>query len=510
MSKTNQSLKNVTSAFAFFFFKVVLSFFSRAIFIKALGSDLIGLNTTILNIVGMFNLAELGIYTAISGMLYKPLHEKDYATVERIVKIHKVLYRRIGLAILVLGLILLPILPFYLKNPSIPWYYVDFTFVVMLIGVLSSYFFNYRQILLCANQEGYKATNIGESISRLKVILQIGCVYAITDHVYLYWLLIELIMQVALVILLDKQVNKSFPWLSQVQKVGIDNTIKETLWFQIKRVFVYQVSKVVLINMSPVVVFYYLDFNTVTIYSNYMIILTMLTQISKMISSSVVASIGHLIAENNKTQERKVFFEYMALVYFFAGVLFVGYYSNINSLIAGIFGKQFLLTDQNVLFLSILIFVIGIRDVVETFLTAHAVYTDVLAPVFEVVIHIASVYILGGLYGLSGVIIGLIFSELSMFLWKPMFFSYKIRLVSVVDYGKRFVKYACILGFGGYVYFKFLLPLTGYTSSSLLPMLGNILINGSLIVIVYFLCFFVLDVSFRQLIARMVAVVRRR
>ncbi|HVG13622.1 MAG TPA: hypothetical protein VM935_01640, partial [Chitinophagaceae bacterium] len=83
-----------------------LAFYSRKIFIESLGSELIGLNATIGNLLGFLNIAELGISTAISFLLYKPLHDKNTRELNDIVSVFAFYYKRIGLFILFAGLVL--------------------------------------------------------------------------------------------------------------------------------------------------------------------------------------------------------------------------------------------------------------------------------------------------------------------------------------------------------------------------------------------------------------------
>ena len=58
---------------------LLLQFFSRKIFLDYLGSEVLGLNTTVQNSLRFLNLAELGIGKTIAYNLYKPLYEKNFS-----------------------------------------------------------------------------------------------------------------------------------------------------------------------------------------------------------------------------------------------------------------------------------------------------------------------------------------------------------------------------------------------------------------------------------------------
>ncbi|QWP30285.1 hypothetical protein J5W80_05480 [Akkermansia muciniphila] len=56
---------------------LLISFFSRKIFLNCLGADFVGLTGTLMSLLNFLNLAELGISTAIGYVLYKPIFEHD-------------------------------------------------------------------------------------------------------------------------------------------------------------------------------------------------------------------------------------------------------------------------------------------------------------------------------------------------------------------------------------------------------------------------------------------------
>ena len=88
-SRTTNSAKNSIISLLFYGIFIVLTFFSRRVFIDALGAELLGLNTTITNLLGLLNLSEMGIATAISFTLYKPIAENDRETIREIVSVQR-------------------------------------------------------------------------------------------------------------------------------------------------------------------------------------------------------------------------------------------------------------------------------------------------------------------------------------------------------------------------------------------------------------------------------------
>ena len=80
-SRVKKSLLNARVNLIFYFLVLILSFFSRKIFLNTLGPDFMGLTGTLTNILGMLSIAELGIGTSISFHLYKPIREENYTQI---------------------------------------------------------------------------------------------------------------------------------------------------------------------------------------------------------------------------------------------------------------------------------------------------------------------------------------------------------------------------------------------------------------------------------------------
>ena len=76
-SRVKKTFLNARVNLIFYFLTLVLSFFSRKVFLDCLGADFVGLTGTLGNLLGYLNLAELGVGSAIGYLLYKPLFAQD-------------------------------------------------------------------------------------------------------------------------------------------------------------------------------------------------------------------------------------------------------------------------------------------------------------------------------------------------------------------------------------------------------------------------------------------------
>ena len=108
MSRTNNMIRNVSWSFLGQGLGILASFIVRIIFIRVLGSTYLGLDGLFSNILTILSLSELGVGTAITYSLYKPLAEKDKSKLKSLMDLFKKVYTVIGLIIFGIGFGLTP------------------------------------------------------------------------------------------------------------------------------------------------------------------------------------------------------------------------------------------------------------------------------------------------------------------------------------------------------------------------------------------------------------------
>jgi len=137
-----------------YLFRTILGFVSRTFFIKLLGIEILGLNGLFTNVLSFLSLTELGIGTSIVVELYKPIAFNNRESIKSLMRLYKRAYDAIGLAVGLIGIAIMPILPYVMKDytvtPVVYLYYVLF-----LANSVVSYFFTYKRSMLNANQANY-------------------------------------------------------------------------------------------------------------------------------------------------------------------------------------------------------------------------------------------------------------------------------------------------------------------------------------------------------------------
>lgn len=106
-SRTIKSLKNAEVSIIYYTLNLILGFWSRNIFYKYLGSEVLGLDTTAYSLLSFLNLAELGVGGSVAYFLYRPMFDKDTHTVNEIVALQGWIYRRIATLIIFVSVVMM-------------------------------------------------------------------------------------------------------------------------------------------------------------------------------------------------------------------------------------------------------------------------------------------------------------------------------------------------------------------------------------------------------------------
>lgn len=460
-SRVKKSLKNARVNLTFYFLTLILSFFSRKIFLDTLGADFVGLTTTLQNLLGFLNLAELGISTAIGYVLYKPLFEHDEGKINEIISVFGYLYRWIGLIILGAGIILACFLPLIFPDSGFNLRLIYFAYSAFLISSLIGYFINYRQTLLGADQKNYIVTACYQSVSIIKILIQMASAYYTGN--YYFWVAIELTFGILYSIVLNKRIDKVYPWLKSEIKLGKQLFSKyPDVWKYTKQLFIHKITGFIQNQTTPFLIYSFVSLKTVAFYGNYTIITDKLSILISNFLDSTSAGVGNLVAEGNKEKEKSVFWELLSLRFLIAGFFIFSVYHLLPPFISLWLGKEYILSESVLILLLIGFFISLTRGVVDQFLFAKGLFYDTWAPVVEASIFILLALIGGNFYALEGILLGGVLSKLIIVcLWKPYFLFTKGFSMPVWSYWKGWIKNMFLMAMPFYFLTKYNFILQG-------------------------------------------------
>ncbi len=418
-SRVHKSIINAEVNLVFYFLTLFMSFFSRKAFLDCLGTEFIGLVGTLGNILGYLNLAELGIVSCISFLLFKPLQTDNRNEIQEILSVLGYLYNRIGIVIVCSGIIVSLFFPLIFKSADLGLSIIYFSFYSFLGSSLIGYFINYRQILLAADQKNYLVSAYLQSASLIKIGIQIVLAYSYGN--LFVWTGIEFVFGLIACIILNWRIDKEYPWLRTTKSNGRDLLKKyPAILKNTKQIFIHKIKDFILQKSDELFVFIFVSLKMVAYYGNYILVVSKLTTLFTSVSDSIGASVGNLVAEGEKRNILKVFWELLTFQHIVAAFLSFSIYFLLEPLISNWLGSEYVLDHKILILLVIYVYIANSRSPIDNFNHAYGLYADVWAAWVELIINVAITIVAGLKWGIIGILLG---KNISLFvivvLWKP-------------------------------------------------------------------------------------------
>ena len=443
--RVHKTVMNAKVGFIFYFVSIFLAFFSRRIFLECLGDEFMGLAGTLYSILEFLNISEIGIGTCVGYFLYKPIADQDKLKICEIVSLFGYLYRIIGTIILTGAIIVSAFFPLIFHDNGVSLDIVYFAFYAFLGSQLITYFINYRQVLLDSDQKTYKISIWTQTGGTIATIIQIALAYH-THNPYL-WVIIQFTLSIFTCWMLNWVISREYPWLKTDKSRGREILKKyPDILVKAKQIVIHRLKNFFLSKSDEILIFAFESLQMVAYYGNYVMIVGKLTALFNQVLVGMNASIGNLVAEGNKWNIRKVFWEYLTFRYWTTGIFIIALAFLINPIIGWWVGPQYILQDHIVFLILLNMYIMLTRPSIDIFINAYGLYDDVWAAYTEGIINLTITLIFGYFYGLIGILLGKVISMLILVvIWKPYYLYKQGFKESVGTYWFHIFKHYAIL-----------------------------------------------------------------
>ena len=240
---------------------------------------------------------------------------------------------------------------------------------------------------------------------------------------YYVWVAIEFLFGIIACIILNLKIDKEYPWLKTNKKSGrqilkkYPDILKKT-----RQIFIHRLKTFITEKSDELFIFAFVSLKMVAYYGNYAMIVSKISLLFSSVLDSFGAGIGNLIAEGNKQNIMKVFWELNTIMHFVAGVMFFGIYEFIEPFISIWLGPEYILGRDILLLLCIIRYFNASRVIVQVFSSAHGLFADVWAAWTELAINVIITIIAGYYWGIFGILLGKVISiGFIALLWKPFY-----------------------------------------------------------------------------------------
>ena len=500
--RVHRSVMNIKVGMLFYVLSLFLAFFSRKIFLDCLGAEFIGLTGMLMNIMSFLSVAELGIGTSIVYFLYKPLQEDNRDKINEVMSMLAYLYRCIGVIIGAAGIVISLFFPWWFNHLSTGLPLVYFAFYSFLASSVAGYVFNYKQLLVGANQKQYLVNAYFQTIGIVQSLVQIILAYYYRN--LWLWVAVGFIFTIIGIMVFNYRIKQLYPWLKIDFKKGRANlkTYPEVLK-KTRQIFVQRIKNFILYRSDELLVGMFVSVVQVAYYGNYTIITNKLNFLVNILSDGMNAGIGNLVAEGNEQNIMKVFWELTAIRFLIVGIVVFSLLLYLQPFITCWFGQEYRLNDLIVYLLIFNIFIFLSRGVVEMYISAHGLFSDVWTAWTELALNIIITLCLAPFFGIVGILLGKIISVffIAMF-WKPYFLFSQGLHKSVFIYWRGMAPYYLI-----FLLFVVITLLLRYyliePSVNALPtLLGYSFLTYPCLLLLYFLTLFTSTRGMKYFVAR--------
>lgn len=444
-SRTEYSARNTTVAMISRIAAILFGYITRIVFTHMLSQEYVGVNGLFWCILQLLTLMELGVGSAIIFAFYKPIADNDTRKILSILKVIKKVYTYIAIGVLALGLVIMPILMYLIRDNG-NLVYLALVYLFYLFNAVCTYLFVYKKTLIDAHQLNYISVVCQTSAWAAQNLIQI--ILLITTKSLLLYASVNVICTLANNIYITKKAESLFPYIKEKEAEELAEEEKKQITVNIKALLMHKVGNVFVNNTDNLLLSAIVGTISVGIYSNYFLLIGSVRQVLEQTFQGLTASVGNLsVKESNERVER------ILLATFFMGQWMYGLgaicmYEVLDIFVGLSFGEKYIFGGYITLVLCLKFYITGMRQATLVFRDSMGIFNyDKYKIIPEIIINLGSSIILGIKLGVVGVFLGTLISTVTTSLWiEPyMLYKHKIKKSSLAYFG-RYLMYAAVTG----------------------------------------------------------------
>lgn len=425
MGRVQFAAKNIAFGYIGNITSTVLGFVLRTVFIQRLDETLLGVNGLYTGVLTMLSLAELGIGTALNYSLYAPVANNDLEKIKSYMLFYKKAYLAIAGVVAGIGIILIPFLKFFIKDPGdYGMQELTIYYLIFLFNTVSTYFVAYKYSLVNAQQKNYIQTNV-LTLTKLATTISQIIVLLVTAN-FLFYLLAAATVELIQKIYVNQYLNRLYPYLRDKNVKPLEKEETQAVKEKTKALVCHKVGDVARLQTDSLIISSFIQVSLVGVVDNYTMVINSISGFVNIIFNSVISSFGNLIATESKEKQHEMFNIYRFVANWVYGLSAVGFYVLLTPLVYLWLGEKWLLGNGVIALILIDYYFKGDRIVLSNFKTAAGVFEEdkylaLIQGAVNLVISIGLVQTIG----LSGIYIGTIISGLIANVTKP-FIIYRV------------------------------------------------------------------------------------
>ena len=439
LERTKNAARNVVFDGTLEIVNVLFPFVIRSVMLHCLGTEYLGLNGLFKSILNFLNLAELGVGSAMVFSMYKPIAEDDTPAICALLRLYRTLYRIIGLAIAVVGLLLIHVLHSFIKG-DLPADMNLYVLYLMNLGntVLTYWLFAYKSSLLQAHQRRDLISKLSLAVRLTEYTLKI-LILVFTRNYYLY-LSVQLLCQIVVNVLIAVCASKMYPRYVPVGKLPRGKT--QDIFRRVRDLFTSKLSATVFDAADTLVISAFMGLTVLALYQNYYFIITALRMMLVVLLNACMAGVGNkLVMESKEANYRdleKISLLFLWVLNVSSSMLLCMYQPFIHVWM----GEDNLLAVGLVFCFAVYYYSMGANKLINMFKDAAGIWrVDRWRPLTAALVNLGLNLVTVRRLGLYGVLLSSVFSI--VFIQIPWLFRNLFREVFPRQYMGKYLRLFC-------------------------------------------------------------------
>lgn len=429
--RTQKSVRNISANILNQILTILFTFISRSVFIYVLGVEYLGINGLFTDVLSLLSMVDLGFNTAMVYSYYKPLANNDYKKMAALTCFYKKVYGIIAGTITVVGILIIPVLP-YIVNTVTEVEHLTVYYLLSLGGVIVSYLCVYRTSILTADQKNYVLVRIRMVVDFIKTVLQVLLLLWFKN--YILYLIINVLCGLFNNIYASYVAKKKYPFITQREM--LDSSERKEIFDNIKSVFLYKVSSVLLNATDNIIISTLLGTIVVGYYSNYLMLQTKIGGIIAVIFTSFTASIGNLIVTEKEEKRYEIFKCEQVFSFILCGVVIPCFAGLANDFVNVWLGKEYMLAKPVVYIISLNLFLSCVLQPLWSYREATGMYVRTKwVMVCCALVNLVLSVLWGWYIGLAGILLAPAVARIVTYVW------YEPKLLFEIYFNRPVKKY---------------------------------------------------------------------
>ena len=377
-------------------------FFTKTMVKLFLGTQYLGMDSLFSSIISVLSLSELGLSSAIVYHLYQPVTKGQTKDVNAILNFYKKAYRVIGVAIMVLGIIVIPFLPELIKGSYPEDIVLWKTYLIFLSNTSLSYFmYAYLTPLLTVLQRNDILSRINSAITILINVARLG-VLLIVPNYYIYILLTPL-FTIVNNLWMAYVIKKRFPEYKCEGQVSKETV--EGLKTLISGTFIQKACSITRNSLDSVCVSAFLGLTLTAVYNNYFYISHSVTAFMNIVITAFAGGIGRHVVQKSPDENFEEF-KKLDFIYLWTGgwctICLLCLYQPFMTLWMG---EEMLLAPSSVILFALYFYLLKLGDTRSIYNSANGLWWEQRwRSIAETTMNVVLNIVLGYFWGINGII----------------------------------------------------------------------------------------------------------